>query len=120
MYNLAVFLDTCGNALNPLARREIAAVLSMPEVTRGGVIATAQSYIKALMSASAQRCLAPSSFSLQDVVDGKPLSIFLGSSPILVPGFEKRRNSLSFGDERINHRTLPSCTLGKKVRICAD
>ena len=32
----------------------------------------------------------------------------IGSSPILVPGFEKRRNSLSFGDERINHRTLPS------------
>jgi len=41
---------------------------------------------------------------------GKALFLFLGSSPILMAGCEKGWNSVSFGDERINHRTLPCHT----------
>ena len=57
VYNLAVLMDTIGKQLPPLAHREIAAFLQMPEVTRGGVLATAQSYVKTLHSPGVLRSL---------------------------------------------------------------
>lgn len=77
VYGLAVVLDTIGKKLSPLAYREIASVLQMPEVTRGGVVATTQSYFKPFSVECVARCLAKSTFSLQDVVDGEPLSIYI-------------------------------------------
>jgi type IV secretion system protein VirD4 len=77
-YNLAVLLDTKGKTMNRMAYDEIAAFLQMPEKeTRPSVLATANSYIKAFLSERVARTLEKSSFSLSDVVDGKPLSIYL-------------------------------------------
>jgi type IV secretion system protein VirD4 len=70
-------LDTVGKRLNKATRQEIAAFLQMPEVTRGGVLATADSYLKPFLSERVEASLAKSSFSLNDVREGKPLSIYL-------------------------------------------
>ncbi len=77
VYNLAVILDTVGNKINKMARREIATFLQMPDITRGGVLATAQSYCKAFLSKRVGRTLRASSFPLQDVVDGRPMTIYM-------------------------------------------
>ncbi len=77
VYSLAVVLDTVGKTMNKMAHDEIAAFLQMPELTRGGVLATANSYLKSILSDRVIRTLQQSSFNLQDVVDGKPLSIYL-------------------------------------------
>ncbi len=79
--NLAVHMDQVGKQISPMARREIASVLQMPEVTRGGVVATAQSYLKPFANDQVARSLGASTFNLQDVVDGKPLSIFIVIPP---------------------------------------
>ncbi len=77
VYKLAVVLDTVGKTMNKMAHDEIASFLQMPEQTRGGVLATANSYLKSILSDRVVRTLQKSSFDLQDVVDGKPLSIYL-------------------------------------------
>ncbi len=78
IYQLAVLLDTCGTGMNELARQEIAAFLQHPEKeTRGSVKATATSYIKTLAGGGVKKVLETSSFSLQDFVDGEPLSIYI-------------------------------------------
>ena len=77
VHNLAVILDTIGKRISPLAYREIAAVLQMPDITRGGVIATTQTYYKPLATSRVASCLEKSTFALQDVIDGEPLSIYL-------------------------------------------
>ena len=80
-YNLAVLLDTIGKKLPVMAYRSISAVLQMPEITRGGVIATAQSYLESVMATPVRTCLAASTFDLLDVTQGKPLSIYLVIPP---------------------------------------
>lgn len=77
VYNLAVVLDTIGKNIAPMARQEIASVLQMPDITRGGVIATAQTYFKPFANEKVGRCLRTSTFRLKDVVLGKPLSIYI-------------------------------------------
>lgn len=78
VYQLAVLLDTCGKGMNELAYQEIAAFLQHPErETRGSVKATATSYIKTLAGGGVKKVLETSSFSLQDFVDGEPLSIYI-------------------------------------------
>lgn len=77
VYNLAVVLDTVGDVLNKSAKQEIAAFLQMPDVTRGGVLATADSYLKPFLSERVEATLERSSFALTDVREGKPLSIYL-------------------------------------------
>lgn len=61
-----------------LARDEMVAYLSHPsKETRPSVRSTANTYIKALGSSAVAVTLDNSTFSLQDVVDGKPLTIYL-------------------------------------------
>lgn len=75
---LAKILDDFGDLMNQMAHDEIAAFLLMPEQnTKHSVLATANSYIKALMSDRVAHTLENSSFSLNDVVAGKPLSIYI-------------------------------------------
>ncbi len=81
VHGLAVVLDTIGKKLCKLAFREIACVLQMPDVTRGGVLATTQSYFKPFLNDCVASCLEKSSFSLKDVVDGAPLSIYIMLPP---------------------------------------
>lgn len=81
VYNLAVVLDTVGKEISKYAHREIASMLQMPDITRGGVLATAQTYFKPFMSDLIGKTLDKSSFSLQDFADGKPISIYLVLPP---------------------------------------
>lgn len=77
IYNLAVLLDTCGKTMSRMAYRDIASVLGMPDVTRGGVLATTQSYLKSLHSPGVLKSLDATSFSLADFILGKPMTIYL-------------------------------------------
>jgi type IV secretion system protein VirD4 len=81
VYNLAVVLDTVGKQLPKHAYQEIASFLQMPDLTRGGVLATAESYIKPFLSDRVEVALAKSSVPLIDVVEGKPLSIYIVIPP---------------------------------------
>ena len=81
IYNLAVVLDTQGKDMNPLAKQEIAAVLQMPDVTRGGALATAISFLKPFASQQAAEAFQPSTVPLEDVISGRPLSIYITIPP---------------------------------------
>ncbi|HVV99015.1 MAG TPA: type IV secretory system conjugative DNA transfer family protein [Planctomycetaceae bacterium] len=77
VYNLAVLLDTLGKEIPKSAYREIAAFLQMPEITRGGVLATTLSYLKTLHSPSVLQSLESTTFSLPDFIAGRPMTIYL-------------------------------------------
>ena len=77
VYNLAVLLDTAGKSMNVVAKQEIAAVLQTPDVTRGGILSTAISFLKVFASRQVADSLGASSFDLQDVIEGTPLTIYL-------------------------------------------
>jgi type IV secretion system protein VirD4 len=80
-YTLAVMLDTKA-VTSQFARDEIVAYLSHPsDKTRPSVRSTVSTYIKALGSEAVAASLEPSSFALRDVVEGKPLSIYLVIPP---------------------------------------
>jgi len=80
-YKLAALLDSRA-VKSPLARDEIAAYLKhASERTRPSVLSTAVTYLKALGSQSVARSLERSTISLRDVVEGKPLSVFLVIPP---------------------------------------
>lgn len=80
-YTLASLLDK-EEVTNKMARDEIVAYLSHPaERTRPSVRSTASTYIKVLGSREVAGTLENSSFPLQDIVDGKPLSIYIVIPP---------------------------------------
>lgn len=80
-YMLAELLDD-DKVENPLARDEFNAYLAIPEdKTRPCVRSTATSYLKALGSPDVARTLETSSFDLTDLMDGKPLSIYVVIPP---------------------------------------
>lgn len=100
VYNLAVTLDTQGKTMPRSAYREIAALLAMPDVTRGGVLATAQSYLKSLHSPGVLRALDQTSFSLRDFIRGQPMTIYL-----VVPA-----------ERLVSHRALLKVWIGTLLR----
>lgn len=86
VYKFAVLLDS-KTVASRMAYRQIAAMLQLPEKTRESVIATTQSYVSALQSASVQRTLARSTFDLADLVAGKPMTIYLCIPPDKLRGY---------------------------------
>ena len=80
-YSLAVILDTVGKQIPTMAYQDIAAFLQLPDVTAGGISATAQSYVKALMSEPILEATDASDFSLEDIRDGKPITIYIVIPP---------------------------------------
>ena len=80
-YTLAKMLDD-KKVKSPLARDEFVSYLSIPsDRTRPCVRSTATTFIKALGSAAVAKTLETSSFELQDVVEGKPTSIYIVIPP---------------------------------------
>ncbi|WP_339743726.1 type IV secretory system conjugative DNA transfer family protein [uncultured Rubinisphaera sp.] len=78
VYQLAVLLDNHKNEMPQFAYREIAAFLQHPEKeTRPSVQSTVASYLKCLAGGKVPEVLKHSSFSLQDFVDGEPISIYI-------------------------------------------
>ena len=75
---LAKLVDNFGVRMGQMAHDEIVAFLNLPlQNTSPSVLATAASYIKALMSNRVAKTLENSSFSLRDIVEGKPISIYI-------------------------------------------
>jgi type IV secretion system protein VirD4 len=81
VYGLAVVLDKQGKAMNRMAHDEIAAFLQTTDVTRSGILATALAYIKPFLSPRMAGSLCNSTFDLQDVVAGRPLTIYMVLPP---------------------------------------
>lgn len=74
---IAKMLDN-GEVKSRMARDQFVAYLSAPaDTTRACIRSTACSYINALGSERVVKCLQASSFSLKDVYDGRPLSIYV-------------------------------------------
>ena len=81
IYNLAVLLDT-KKVVCPQAHKEIAAFLGHSErETRPSVLATVLSWVKALNTERVERSLARSTFDLNDLLEGKPITIYLCIPP---------------------------------------
>ena len=82
VYNLAVLLDISGKTLPKFAYGAIAAFLQAADQnTRPSILSTAQNYMRALCSEAVELCLVDSTIKLADVIDGKPLDIFICIPP---------------------------------------
>ena len=80
-YNIATWLDK-GEVTNPLARDEFVAYLSAPsDKTRPCIRTTACTYMKCLGSANVAKRLENSSFDLNHLMEGKPITIYLVIPP---------------------------------------
>jgi type IV secretion system protein VirD4 len=81
IYNLAVLLDS-KTVVSKHAYRELAAFLQLPERdTRPSVLATAASWVKSLNSDCVEATLTESTFSLLDLMNGEPMTIYLCVPP---------------------------------------
>jgi type IV secretion system protein VirD4 len=90
VYNLALLLDNKGKTMNRMSYDEIAAFLQTAELTRSGILSTACSYIKIFLSPRFGQALACSTFDLQELVTGEPVTIYM----ILPPDKLKSHKSL--------------------------
>ncbi|MEO8148769.1 MAG: type IV secretory system conjugative DNA transfer family protein [Bacteroidia bacterium] len=78
VYELAVVLDTKKEKISEMAFEEIAAYLQMPEQnTRPSVLATVNSYLKPFGAMGVKDALSSSSFQLDEIIEGKPLTIYI-------------------------------------------
>jgi type IV secretion system protein VirD4 len=81
-YTLAVALDTRKKTMSPLARDEFVAYLAAPsDKTRPCIRTTATTFVKCLGSSSVARTLERSTFSLNDLLHNKPMTIYLVLPP---------------------------------------
>jgi type IV secretion system protein VirD4 len=80
VFSLAKLLDEHPD-LGGIARTEIAAFLQLTDVTRSGVLATAQSFTEVVNSAPARRTLSATTIDLDAVAKGDPVTIYLVIPP---------------------------------------
>lgn len=81
-YTLAVALDTRKKTMSPLARDEFIAYLAAPsDKTRPCIRTTATTFVKCLGSSAVARCLERSTFELSDLLQNKPMTIYLVLPP---------------------------------------
>lgn len=79
-YNLAVLLDT--NKPSKPFHMEIASFLQMTDITRSGVLATAQSYLRGLSGPGVKHMLSGSTFDLEGFINGTvPTTIYITIPP---------------------------------------
>lgn len=82
VYSLATLMDNRGNNMTPMARHEIGSFLSLADITRSGVLATATSYLKTYTGEQIIRSLCDSTISLPELIAGKtPFTIYIVISP---------------------------------------
>lgn len=81
VYNLAVFMDKQGHTLNRFARGKLGSFLSLPEQTRGGVMATFQQQLRMLAGTGVQHALRRNSLPMARLTRGQPCTIFLVVPP---------------------------------------
>jgi type IV secretion system protein VirD4 len=81
-YTLAVALDTRKKNMSPLARDEFIAYLAAPsDKTRPCIRTTATTFVKCLGSTCVARSLEKSTFDLCDLLNNKPMTIYLVLPP---------------------------------------
>jgi len=81
-YNLAIAIDTRKKSMSPLARDEFVAYLAAPaDKTRPCIRTTATTFVKCLGSSAVARCLEKSTFDLCDLLNNKPMTIYLVLPP---------------------------------------
>jgi type IV secretion system protein VirD4 len=81
-YTLAVALDTRKKSMSPLARDEFVAYLAAPsDKTRPCIRTTATTFVKCLGSTCVSRSLEKSTFDLCDLLNSKPMTIYLVLPP---------------------------------------
>lgn len=81
-YNLAAALDTRKRSMSPLARDEFVAYLAAPsDKTRPCIRTTATTFVKCLGSTAVARCLERSTFDLCDLLNNRPMTIYLVLPP---------------------------------------
>lgn len=108
VYNLAVVLDTIGKRIPKMSYTEISAFLQKADAERSRVLTSITSQLKALSSQETQKALGTSSFPLTDVIEGKPVSIYLIVPPAKLPSH--------FSLLRIWIGTLLHCVMGRRAR----
>lgn len=77
VYSLGVQLDMLGKDPDPFVVGAIGSALHTAEVTRAGIISTAQSLVRVFASRSVQDSLRNTDFALQAIDRGAPLTIYL-------------------------------------------
>jgi type IV secretion system protein VirD4 len=80
VFSLAKLLDDTPD-LAGLARTEIAAFLQLTDVTRSGVLATAQSFTEVVNAAPARRTLSKTTVDLDAMARGAPVTVYLVIPP---------------------------------------
>lgn len=81
-YNLAVILDTGSKKISPMAYREISAFLQTAEITRGGILPTAYSYLKAFNNDRICQSFSKTTFHLNNLItDSKRFIIYFVIPP---------------------------------------
>ena len=73
-YQMAIAIDTKSKEMGDLAKSEFHAFLNTAEVTRGGILPTTNSYMKAFNSNKILQSFKNSTFSLQDFIISKQQS----------------------------------------------
>ncbi|MCU1266385.1 MAG: hypothetical protein JWM21_2703 [Acidobacteria bacterium] len=85
VYSLATIMDKRSREMTPMARHEIGSFLSLADVTRSGVLATATSYLKTYTSEQIIRSLCDSTISLPELIAGKtPFTIYVVIPPAYI------------------------------------
>ena len=80
--DLAKLLDAKGGRMPPFAYKALTGFLEHADSqTRPSVLSTARTFLTAMNSDQVVGCMSDSTFSLADVVEGKPLSIFITIPP---------------------------------------
>jgi type IV secretion system protein VirD4 len=85
IYNLAVVLDTIGKRIPKMSYMEIASFLQKSDVERSRILTTITSQLKAMTSQSVLKTLSRSSVPIAEIVEGKPISLFVIVPPAKLP-----------------------------------
>ncbi|KMK66008.1 type IV secretory system conjugative DNA transfer family protein [Puniceibacterium sp. IMCC21224] len=80
VYNMAVLLDK-DQDMPAEAHRSIAAVLSMPEITRGGVLATAVAMLRLFGVRQIRAATSDGDIPLSSISDGDPITLYIVMPP---------------------------------------
>ncbi len=81
-YGLALLLDNEKSKLTPATYDAIASYLATPsDKTRPSITSTAVSYFSSLFSKTIDKFLSETTFDINDIVEGKPLDIFIVFPP---------------------------------------
>jgi type IV secretion system protein VirD4 len=87
-YRLAVALDQRGADMPGYARDLLAGFINIADVTRSGILSTAQSCVRVFASEEVNAATSTTDFSLADFAAGKPMTIYL-----IMPPYRLRSHS---------------------------